>query len=51
MMVGDPHFDFASPGRIVFGWEALSRLPEYIAHLGPRPLVVSGGSIARVDPV
>jgi alcohol dehydrogenase class IV len=51
MMVGDPHFDFASPGRIVFGWGALSRLPEYIAHLGPRPLVVSGGSIARVDPV
>ena len=51
MKVGDPQFDFATAGRIIFGWGTLSKLPELVVHLGSRVFVVCGGNVDRVDPV
>ncbi|WP_243362480.1 iron-containing alcohol dehydrogenase [Fundidesulfovibrio terrae] len=40
-------FEFAAPGRIVFGPGSISRLPGLAAGLGRTPLVVTGGTPER----
>jgi alcohol dehydrogenase class IV len=42
-------FDFMAPGRIVFGPQTSSRLPEIARGFGERPLVVTGANPARQD--
>ena len=51
-MDGDSQFDFATSGRILFGWGILNRLPECVLHLGlgRRVFVVCGRNAARAKP-
>ena len=51
MKDGDPQFEFATSGRIVFGWGTLNRLPDLIGHLGSRVFVVCGSNADRVQPL
>lgn len=43
------HFDFMAPGRIVFGPDTSSRLPEIARGCGERPLVVTGADPSRQE--
>ncbi len=42
-----PTFDFAAPGRIIFGAGRRAELPGVVAELGSRPLVVTGSNPGR----
>lgn len=42
-----PSFDFAAPGRIVFGAGRSAELPRILPEFGVRPLVVTGSNPAR----
>lgn len=49
-MPGKPPFDFATAGRIVFGWERLQELPHLASGFGSRVLVVCGSKPQRIQP-
>ena len=49
-MSGKPPFDFATAGRIVFGWERLEELPQLASSFGSRVLVVCGSKPQRIQP-
>lgn len=40
-------FEFGTPGRIIFGAGEFANIPQYCADLGPRALIVTGGSSLR----
>ncbi len=50
-MAGEPSFEFASAGRIVFGWGRLETLGKEARALGSRALVVFGRSSRARAPV
>jgi alcohol dehydrogenase class IV len=49
-MPGRPPFDFATAGRIVFGWDRLQELPKLAAGFGSRVLLVCGSKPKRIQP-
>jgi len=49
-MPGKPPFDFATAGRIVFGWDRLQELPQLAAGFGSRVLLVCGSKPKRIHP-
>src|SRR4051812_1677913 len=44
-------FEFATATRIIFGEGTASNLPELARSFGSRPLVVTGASTERVEPL
>lgn len=50
MMPGNPRFDFATAGRIVFGWNRLRELPQQVSAFGPRVLLIGGSNLERIQP-
>ena len=50
MIPGDSPFDFASAGRLVFGWERLQELPQLVSGFGPRVLLICGSNPERIQP-
>ena len=48
-MPGKPPFDFATAGRIVFGWDRLQELPQLAAGFGSRVLLVCGSKPKRIQ--
>jgi len=45
------HFEFATAGRIVFGWGAAATLPREVAALGRRVFLVTGRDAGRLAPL
>jgi alcohol dehydrogenase class IV len=50
MEAGENRFEFATAGRIAFGWDQLDVLPDLVASHGERVLVVCGSKLGRVQP-
>lgn len=50
-MPADLHFEFATPGRIIFGAGSIREAGPIAAGLGRRACVVTGGTVERADPL
>ena len=49
MMPGNTPFDFATAGRIIFGWDRLQELPRLVSGFGEHVLLVCGSNPKRIQ--
>ena len=43
------NFNYYTPTRLIFGYDAIKSLPEVLAKLGKKVLITYGGASRRLD--